>query len=277
MAMILNYYNDFGMRVIGDVDILIKRSQLSIAHSVLCGSGWQPKVSYVDIKNPEHLNRWHALNFTHKAGMNLDLHWSFIEENPLLLDEAVLKDAKLLSINHICLHSPNPADLLLQTCLHGMKDSPVPLIRWIADAVTITRQSEKEMDWERLIEMAKQAHVCMPLSLALQYLIEQFRAPIPHLTIQKLKQTPSMRLEYLEYQFNARPCSHIAAWARYCLAKGHMTRRSQILNMHKFLQFRARLKSPWQIPFYGFYWILKRTWRTILKLKNLDELRNLSR
>src|SRR5690606_31894031 len=41
MAMILHHYRDFGVRVIGDIDILIDRIHLPLAYSLLTSSGWR--------------------------------------------------------------------------------------------------------------------------------------------------------------------------------------------------------------------------------------------
>lgn len=259
MAMTLHFYRDFGVRVMGDIDILIAKEQLPIAVTFLLNAGWQQFGTRFDLANPDHLRRWHALSFIHPMGMNLDLHWSFIQENSSGLDQAVLQGAQQLPTGF---YVPNPTDLFLQTCVHGVKYSPVPLIRWIADAMTILRQSE--IDWKRLIDLARTAHICMPLRFALEYLVEQFAAPIPKAVVQELQAHPSTRLEQLEYRHHAQGNLNVANWYRYCLTRGYLTRRSQMLHVHQFLQFTARLKSPWYIPFYGVYWIFKRVRRAVI-------------
>ncbi len=264
IAMILHYYRDFGMRVIGDIDVLVDRAQISLVDSFLQRSGWHPMVSRMDLNNREHLDRWHALSFVKGAGFELDLHWSLIQENAPKIDAAALRDA-LPSDSH--LYVLNPTDLLLQTCIHGVKYSPIPLIRWIADAVTILKQ--KAIDWERLIEMGKTAHICLPLSLTLQYLSEQFDAPIPQGAIQKLKETAPLRLQKLEYQLHVRGYTESAAWCRYCLNRKFFNLWSQVAHLCKFLQITARLKSQILIPFFGIYWVFKRLRRIKLAFTTL--------
>ena len=101
----------------------------------------------------------------------------------------------------------------------------------------------------------------MPLGVALDYLAKEFAAPIPKTVVQELRSHPSTRLEQFEYKNNVRGHIHLAGWYRYCLMRGYLTRWNQLLHIHQFLQFTARLKSPWYIPFYGVYWILKRLYR----------------
>ncbi|MBP9841155.1 MAG: nucleotidyltransferase family protein [Simkaniaceae bacterium] len=253
MAMILHYYKDFGVRVLGDIDIFIERSEIQPVVAFLHASGWQSKMPCrFDINKEEHLNRWHALNFTHANGLHLDLHWSFIEENALPLDQAVLADSELLFSN---LYLPNATDLLFQICIHGMKPSPIPLIRWMADAVTLLRHAE--IDWPRLVNLAKQVHVCRSLSLALQFLLEQFDAPIPPSPLHELKQATVPYLEYLVCWSYKRNHHQLAAWCRFCLRNDYLTLSQQIIHIPRYLQSTARLKSRWQVPFFVLYWPLK--------------------
>ena|GEM_PF-4348628 len=262
MAMILHSYKDFGVRVLGDVDILIERSHIPAVVAFLQADGWRPKMPpSFDVNNQSHLNRWHALNFIHANGLSLDLHWSFIQENALPLDQAVLADAHPLFSN---LYLPNPTDLLLQICIHGMKRSQISLIRWIADAATLIKHSE--IDWERLVELAKQAHVCMPLSLAMNYLAEQFDAPIPLISLEQLKTASATHLERIEYWCHAREYHNLAAWCRFCLNKGYLTPWQQIMHTPNYLQSTARLKSGWQVPLFVLYWPLKRLIKWWVKL-----------
>ncbi len=253
IAMILHYYRDFGIRVIGDIDILIDRERLPIADRFLRHSGWLPNTVRVDLKNKEHLERWHALNFTCGSELQLDLHWSFIQENSPQMDVQVLAEATEIH-NH--LYVPNSTDLFLQTCVHGAKQSPVPLIRWIADAMTILKHSK--IDWERFEKLAKIAHVCQPLSLALQFLVREFHADIPQEMAQVLKSSTSLHLEILEYRFHARGYPEVADWYRYCLNRGYLSMGRQFLHLGKYLQITARLRSPLFIPFFAVYWIFKR-------------------
>jgi len=99
MAMTLHYYRDFGVRVMGDIDVLIAKEQLPIVLPLLQSAGWQQFGTRFDLTNPDHLRRWHALSFTHPKGMNLDLHWSFIQENSPELDRAFSRQGSELPIS----------------------------------------------------------------------------------------------------------------------------------------------------------------------------------
>lgn len=260
MGLMYGGYYEFGTRVIGDIDILIAKKYVPIAYSILLKNGWKPTVPRFDYNNPEHLTRWHALNFTHPHGMHLDLHWSLLQENAQQLDEQILSEAKHISDS---LYIPNPSDLLFQICVHGTKYSPVPLIRWVADGMTLLKQAEQEIEWERIIRFAYAAKVCRSLYLAFSFLEKEWNAPIPKNVIYNLKHAPFIQLEQKEYWFYSHGYREIGAWYRYCLNRGYLTRLSRLLHIHQYLQSTARLRSPLYIPFYAIYWIIKKCFRSL--------------
>ncbi len=252
----------------GDIDILVEKKHLPAADAFLRASKWVSNGAFFDSKNLPH-----ALNFTHSSSMHLDLHGSFIEENSSVVDSLVWKDAEKFIFEGISFHIPTSTDLLFQTCIHGVKHSPIPLIRWVADAMTLLNLAVHRIDWDRFLELARPAYVSFRLSLALQYLVEQFDAPIESAIIQKLKMGPTVRLEFLEYRFHARQNFIFAGWFRYCLQQRLLTRRRRLCHFHKYIQLRARLNHVWQIPFFAVYWVVKKVVKWSCHLKEYLESR----
>lgn len=251
MAMILGHYHDFGVRVMGDVDILVPRSSLPLAISLLEERGWKRTFPF-DPTREEHLKRWNGAGFLHEKSFRLDLHWRLLLESSPELDEESFTHAKPTDREGIYLLGPT--ELLLQTCVHGMKWSPVPLIRWVADAMTLLKK--EAIDWERLEDLAKKSSVCRPLALAFRYLAQEFGASIP--ILERLQKSPSLRLENLELWLHLRGRPYFAGWIRSCLRERKRTLWSQLCHLPKYLQATALLKSLWHIPFYALYWIAKR-------------------
>lgn len=257
IAMILHYYKDFGVRILGDIDILIAKSEAPLVYTHLAHEGWHSHaLSSFDITNESHLSRWHAVNFSHPKGLHLDLHWSFIEENVTELNESVLKNSELFYKN---LYVPNATHLLIQICVHGIKPSPEPLIRWIADAITLLRHAK--IDWEHLLELAKQNHLRILLSLALTYLSQEWEAPIPFFFLDKLQsdtyQRPFTCLESLEFWAHRKNHPHLAAFCRSALNQSRRTLWAQLIHIPHYIHTTARLKSWWSLPFFVFYYPLK--------------------
>lgn len=240
IALILNHYRDFGVRTLGDIDILIDRSHVFLAYSVLIDSGWDCKLRRFDPQNPKQLSRWHATNFTHPLGLNLDLHWSFLLESTPTLDSEVLQAVPS------GIHAASPTHLFFQTCIHGYKKSTAPLIRWIPDSLALLKSS---IDFPRLFEVARNSHLSLPFSSALAHLSSQFDVRIPLFAPQ-----PTL-LETLEFRANLQGQIYLAGYYRARLRKHSLIR---------YLQHTANLSSPWLVLPYAPYWVLKRLYRLLL-------------
>lgn len=234
MALILDHYRDFGVRTLGDIDILIDRAHVPLAHSLLIDSGWHCKLSRF---NPQQLSHWHAANFTHPSGLNLDLHWSLLLESTQAIDQEVLEAVPR------GIHPANPTHLFFQTCIHGYKKSTAPLIRWIPDALTLLKSS---IDFPNLFRLAEISHTTLSFSSALSHLSSRFSISIPPF------EAKPCYLETLELRANLR--GHICRAGCY-----RALLRKQSLLRH--LQSVANLSSPWFVPFYAPYWALKRLYR----------------
>lgn len=255
MAMILEYYRDFGLRVIGDIDILIAQKDLSHTIELLQQHGLKALFLPINPTQPLSLNRWNSAGFS-SQDLHIDVHWRLMLESSPLLDDIVFKNTR--PTTHQGITVPSPTELLLHTCVHGAKYSPVPLIRWIPDAMTLLKE---HIDWERLELLAKSSHVCNALHITLGYLEEVFQAPIPSQILKNLQKSPSYSLQHLEYQSNLRGQPYLAGWYRYCIRNQCLTTWQQSKGIIRYLQASALLASPWLVPVYGVYWIMKRIYR----------------
>lgn len=247
MAMILQYYCDFGVRVIGDIDILIPKKDLKTAIDLLSNKGWVSNLPRLDLQNEDQLSRWHAANFTHPQGGCLDLHWSMFLESSPFFDKAVFEAAHLY--DHALL-IPCREDLLLQTCIHGIKHSPLALIRWIPDALTLLK---KPLDWDRVVYFAKQLQVTRSLYEALLHLTQDFEAPIPAPILKQLASQPQTRWEKKEYLAHQKGQDYLAGWYRYRLSH----QRSSIPPLLRYLQATAFITSFFKTLCLIPYWIWK--------------------
>lgn len=242
MALILDHYRDFGVRVIGDIDILIDPYHAPLAHSLLLDWGWRCVLPRFDPKNPFQLSRWHAVNYIHPSGLNLDLHWSLILESTPALTKEILKGIPP------GIHSLDPTDLFFQTCIRGNKKSTAPLIRWVPDALTLL--SHSSVDFPRLFKLAEDHHVTLSLSSALTYLTKSFGATIPPFNPQ------TSPYEVREFRANLRGNIYLAGYYRARL-RNH--------SLIHYLQHTANLTSPWMIPFYAPCWVCSRLYRFLKK------------
>lgn len=135
-AMISSYYCDPGIRVVGDMDILIPRERAKAAMELLRNLGWKQLYHFEDRKF-EYI---HATSFVNADQVNIDLHWRVLSDTPF--DHSFVNfQPQTLAANGFLASRLCPEDQLIHTLLHCHKFSPVPLIRWIPDASTLLNQT----------------------------------------------------------------------------------------------------------------------------------------
>lgn len=257
MAMVAGYYHDFGIRIMGDIDALIDINEVAKADSVLQQCGLQNEGVAVDINNPYELCIHHAVHYRLDNATVLDLHWAFLTESPFTgLDKEVLNCAEKVEIHGKIFYIPDPTTLLLQTCVHGVKSTQVASLRWIADAVMLTRRAQ--IDWTRLLAMARCARITLPLSNALYYLNQHLEITVPAFVLDELAKQEISQREKFEYWCNIHGYFFIVNWLQYCARRGYQSWAVKLWNFPRFIQYRRRLPSLWQVVPHAFRWMKRR-------------------
>ena len=212
-AMIFGYYKDPGLRVIGDVDILVPASQAKKAIATLIQSGWIPESrDLTEEKIETYFDLMHAVVFRNREGHAIDLHWRVLADSgidPILAGFA----HRLSKVGEASLFSPE--DQLIHTLFHGLKYSPLPLIRWIPDAVWILRQST-DFDWDYFQLQARKLQIEYSVNLALQYLNKSQFVSIPDEILKALLQYKPIRKEIRYHRFaTQKPRQFISVLQKY--------------------------------------------------------------
>jgi hypothetical protein len=230
-ALVLLFYPDCGLRPMTDLDLLVRRDQARAAMSLLAELGWKAndedmerRVRSASRKNGADANgdlasatmisaalerrvrQGHATDFVNSARLRLDLHWYVLPENRGPdADTDFWNDAVPVRIGNFTTKALSPTDTLLHVCVHGAKWCPVPPMRWVADAMMIMRAASDQIDWNRLVRLARKRRLSLPLGRALTYLAENMRAPIPPAVLLELRDTPTTWSERMEYRMFSRP------------------------------------------------------------------------
>ncbi|NOT46199.1 MAG: nucleotidyltransferase family protein [Acidobacteria bacterium] len=168
-------YGDLSARQYVDLDILVQPKQLDAAIRLLQDEGYTP------ISNISWLNRsnWHLrdkkdIYFRSSDGLvNVELHWKLSGSHFALPFEMNGLWARL---ENFCLANVNLKtlpfdDLLIYLCLHGSRHG-WEQFGWICDVNELIG-SRRVIDWERLIEKARQLGCENVLGLGL-YLVHSF-------------------------------------------------------------------------------------------------------
>src|SRR4030042_4414622 len=219
-ALTLLHYKDYGLRYMDDFDVLVHTEQALAAIDLLKRLGWRPISRPIKAFNEEYLSVRHSHGFEDSALRQLDLHWHvFLESCYVNSDNDFWNFAVHTEFHNVSTCTLNPTDQLLHVFAHGVNWAPVPLLRWIADAVVVINTSQSGIDWNRLVEHAKKHRLTLQISNALDYLHELLNVSIPSEALQSLQIMHVSRVECLEYKVRTSPPGLMGGipkkWFRY--------------------------------------------------------------
>lgn len=197
LALASLYYDDPGLRPMGDMDFLVRPEQAEAAGRVLADAGWHsPDLAL--LARPAFRNTNHAI-FCDKPGnpMQMDLHWHIAHEGCWDGADADLwQHAQDFSLHGHPARSLSDTDQLFHTCIHGARQNAVAPIRWVADALTILRRGR--IDWARLGVKLRDGRYERRFHTLFHYLRNSFDAPIPAEVMSALQSVPAARVELFE-------------------------------------------------------------------------------
>jgi len=177
-ALTLGHYRDYGLRSMGDFDLLIHQDDIEPAVRFLLQSGWTAEegCSMDSIRRQSRVR--HAWQFLRGETQNCDLHWRPVARcySPRVTD-MFWRGSKTVGLGGSSVRIPCPTDQLFHVCVHAMHWEWTPNVYWVADALTVLRDAE--LDWDRAAIMAVSANMCMHFTEALAILKSEFHSSIP--------------------------------------------------------------------------------------------------
>ena len=190
-AMILAYYPSHAQRPMSDVDLAVPVEHAPRAIAILRERGWLPTAPV----SAERIRWFHALQFVHPDGGELDLHWHIMVETTSGDGDAELwRSSESASLGAVPVRVLAPTEMLFHTVLHGVRWNDATPIRWVIDATRILAQRSAEIDWARFDQLAEQLRVSRRVRLGLEFLVRALDASIPESVIGSLaRRRPSWR------------------------------------------------------------------------------------
>jgi hypothetical protein len=286
-SLILLYYKDYGLRPMIDVDILVHTGETSDTIRLLSKLGWNStitplkgftnigflsKLGWTPRERPfedfskEYFSVRHAHDFVNPNKFTLDLHWHLLhgynDENS---DFDFWDGANKTRIDDFPAFALNPTDQLLHVCAHGVRWDPVTPIRWIADAVTILKKAQHEIDWDRMIALVKSHRLILPIKEALCYLRAYLLAPVPETVLEELQTSSISKTEFFEYRVRTRPPGVLDGLLELHLLYGFYSRQTgkanvfrKIATFPKFLQHVFGMDRFRHLILYALFELMRR-------------------
>jgi len=254
VAMATAYYRDLGLRPMLDFDILVPTDRTLEAMSVLKRLGWHGTYD----RHPEaRIEVAHSVPFREPTSRQIDLHWHVLTECWHADDDQGFWDhAVPVEIDGVATRRLDATDQLLHTCVHGRKWDDPPPIRWVADARTILGLHASEIDWDRFIRNLEYRHLVLPATDALVYLRDRFAARVPEAVIDRLRETPTTRVDRFIYRMETAPYRRLSTVEVLGILYADLMRiGTSRRGVHRVTAFARRTRAlwrhypAWQLPF----------------------------
>jgi hypothetical protein len=247
-ALVLQYYHDAGLRPMRDLDVLVREDQAAEAVRLLRDDGWRVLTEWPGELTESFRRFRHAIALEHKSGRQLDLHWHVLYDCCRKgADDDFWAASVPVELHGVPLRGLAPSDQFLHVCVHGVEWNEVAPIRWIADAVTVLRQSA-ELDWERILRQIERRRLAPRMRDAMHYLASKMEAPIPENVLRRLDSLPVTRAETLEYQRAIRPHDLQKALDTWRAIYQRHRRSAETLNPIYFVAF---MRHYWNVEHAG--------------------------
>ncbi|MBU4311144.1 MAG: nucleotidyltransferase family protein [Candidatus Omnitrophica bacterium] len=177
-------YEGKNIRPIGDIDILIQKSELPDAERVLLSSGYIKSTAGYSI---DYYKKYHC-HIPFRKRHLCEVHWAIALPRPHKIDlPDIWKNTREYNVKETKLTILSPEDNLFTLALHLNRfNSPLSL-RYIMDVSEFINQYRNTIDWDYLIKNARANKIRSLLYFALYSAQDMLGAPVPKNILQELR------------------------------------------------------------------------------------------
>lgn len=173
-------YGNVALRSLGDVDLLVRKSDLAGAAGTLEGIGYRPS-------QPFWIEATCATShqlppFIKAGGPMIEVHWTIEHPGgPFRIDlDGLWQRAQPADINGSSVLVLSPEDLMLHLCLHACFHHRLTIgPRALCDVAAVIRRDQGGLDWEQVAVRAREWGATKPVYLTLRLAREWVGAAVP--------------------------------------------------------------------------------------------------
>jgi hypothetical protein len=172
-------YGSLTLRQAGDIDMLIRRSDVGRARDLLQRRGYEPTHTLDAAGHAFMVQSRYSEGFRRDSIFPVELHWAFTNGDiafPLELDDLTPR-LGTVAIGQRSVPVFAPEDLLLILSVHGSKHR-WDRIEWLCGMAEVVRGSPA-IDWDELLDRSRKLGIRRMLLLGLLLAHDHLQAPIP--------------------------------------------------------------------------------------------------
>lgn len=173
-------YHNLALRASGDLDIIVRRTDVPLARALLVERGYRPMHSVDADRLPFMLASRYSETMVRADVAQVELHWAFTNGDvPFELDlDSLLQRTRMATLGSVDLAVLGCDDLALVLCVHGAKHRWNRL-EWIAGLATHIATAP-DLDYDLLLERAQALHSRRRVLLGLLVTRLILDAPVPN-------------------------------------------------------------------------------------------------
>jgi hypothetical protein len=191
-AISVGIYGKLSLRQFADLDILIPEKEVWRATELLIDRGYRAHFVIPERKQATFIRLSYVRSFKHQSDdTTVELHWRLAPRFfGASFDTSTLwQRTRLIPLQKAHIRIPLSVDLIMMLCIHGAKDCWERL-EWVCGLAELIR-SDTGIDWDELLERAKDAHCLAIVSMGLLLAHDLLDAPIPAAVIANLQTPPA--------------------------------------------------------------------------------------
>lgn len=259
-ALVAAYYQEPALRPMNDIDILVKREDAEKAFQVLSNLGWQP---YPGRTFQQAFHSTYSISLNRDDNVDLDLHWNVIHQAAWEgTEKSYWENTEDVPYMKRTVKILSPELQILHNLSHGIRWNALSSIRWIPDVCQVIEKRNGDIDWNLLLQEAKDKKLVFTLKHGLNLLSNEFGVAIPSSFMDDLRAIPERKAEKKLYQYLTNPSRYDVIkvqWQIYNLS------RSEASLLKKLIGLPSYLKQSLSFDSYGetLRYVIKKIWKRV--------------
>jgi hypothetical protein len=190
-AISVGIYGKLSLRQFADLDILIPEKDVWKATELLIDRGYRAHFVIPERKQAAFIRLSYVRLFKRESdNTTVELHWRVAPRFfGASFDTSTLwQRTRMIPLQKARIRIPLSVDLIMMLCIHGAKDCWERL-EWVCGLAELVR-SDAVIDWDELLERARDAHCLAIVSMGLLLAHDLLDAPIPAAVVARLQTPP---------------------------------------------------------------------------------------